>query len=126
MLEKITMEIETHESQTDLFTPYHRKYKVVIKYNGKQYTTTYQCNAKHNPKESDIIYCLLLDTSSYDNANDIKDFAEEFGYELYNDYGNKYNKETEKIYKACKKTSEAMHKMFTDSEMEMLYKEVDN
>lgn len=124
MLERIKMEIETHEEQTDLFTPCHRKYKVVIKYNGKQYTTTYQCNAKQTPKEKDIIECLLLDADSFDNTNGIEDFANEFGYELYDDYSYGYNKETERIYKACERTSKAIHRMFTDEEMEMIYEEV--
>lgn len=124
MLEKIRVRIRKSENQDNLFTPYHRKYNVVVKYNGKQYSSTYQCNAKEMPKVKDIIYCLLLDASSYDNARDIEDFANEFGYELYEyDYVTKYNKETERIYKACKKTSEAMHRMFTDEEIDTLHEE---
>jgi hypothetical protein len=125
ILNQIKVTTEVSETQDNLFTPYHRKYKVVIKYNGKQYTTTYQCNAKHQPNPKDIIYCLLLDASSYDNANNIEDFANEFGYELYDDYGYGYNKETEKVYKACKKTSDAMHRMFTEEEMESIYEVLD-
>ena len=125
ILKQIKVKTETSENQNNLFTPCHRKYNVTVKYNGKQYSSTYQCNVRQTPNAKDIIECLLLDASSYDNAKDIKDFANEFGYELYEyDYGTKYNKETERIYKACKKTSEAIHRMFTDEEIETLYEEL--
>ena len=123
MLEKIKVKIETSENQTKLFTPCHRRYNVVIMYNGKRYSSTYQCNIKETPTTKDIMYCLLLDANCYDTTRDIKEFAEEFGYELYDDDYDGYNKETERVYKACKKTSEAMHRLFTDEELETLYNE---
>ena len=123
ILNQIKTTIETSENQNNLFTPSHRKYDVVVKYKGKQYTTTYQCNVKEMPKVKDIMYCLLLDANCYDTTRDIKDFAEELGYELYDYDCGDYNKETKRVYNACKKTSEEMHRLFTSEEMEMLYEE---
>lgn len=124
ILKQIKVTTETSENQNNLFTPSHRKYDVVIKYNGKQYSSTYQCNARQTPNPKDIVECLLLDASAYDNAKDIEDFAKEFGYELYDYDCGDYDKETKRIYKACEKTSKAIHRMFTDEEIETLYEEL--
>ena len=116
MLEKIKFNYEVAEKQNELFTPAHRKYVCIIKYNGKQYTFNYQCNPNHTtPNVKDCIECLLSDAFAYDNAKDIFDFADEFGYVV--------NKETERIFKACKKTSNAIHRLFTDEELEELESE---
>lgn len=123
ILNQIKVVVSDTLDQQNLFTPYHRKYKVIMKYNGHQFSCTYQCNVRFTPNVNDIIECIISDMYSYDNTTDMEDFAMEFGYELYDEYP-KYNKETERIYKACKRTSEAMHKMFTDTELEMLSDEL--
>lgn len=63
------------------------------------------------PSKYDVLACL----DTYDYINGIDDFANEFGYDLFEDY-----KATEKIYKACMKQSEKLHGLFTDEELEML------
>lgn len=63
------------------------------------------------PTKYDILSCL----DTYDYINNIEEFANEFGYDLYEDY-----EATEKIYKACMKQSEKLHGLFTDEELEML------
>lgn len=63
------------------------------------------------PTKYDVLACL----DTYDYINGIEDFANEFGYDLCENY-----KETEKIYKACMKQSEKLHGLFTDEELEML------
>lgn len=63
------------------------------------------------PTKYDVLACL----DTYDYINGIEEFAQEFGYNLEDNY-----KETEKIYKACMKQSEKLHGLFTDEELEML------
>lgn len=63
--------------------------------------------------------CLLLDASSFENTTDILDFAEEFGYDSYLDIA-----KIRKIYKACERTYNRLHKIFTDAEIEELEKEI--
>lgn len=63
------------------------------------------------PTKYDVLACL----DTYDYIDGIEDFAQEFGYDLYEDY-----KAIEKIYKACMKQSEKLHGFFTDEELEML------
>lgn len=63
------------------------------------------------PSKYDILACL----ETYDYIDGIKDFANEFGYDIEENY-----KETEKIYKVCMKQSEKLHGLFTDEELEML------
>lgn len=69
----------------------------------------YQNNER--PSKYDVLACL----DTYDDINSIEDFANEFGYNLCDNY-----KETEKVYKACMKQSEKLHGLFTDEELEML------
>ena len=117
MLEKIKFNYEVAEEQNELFTSHHIKYACKIVYNKKQYTFDYQCNPNYiTPNVKNCVECLLSDTFAYDNAKDIFDFADEFGYVV--------NKETERIFKACKKTSNAMHRLFTDEEFEELENEI--
>lgn len=65
------------------------------------------------PTKYDVLACL----DTYDYINGIEDFANEFGYDLYEDY-----EEVKKTYKACMKQSEKLHGFFTDEELEMLAK----
>ena len=116
MLEKIKFNYEVAEKQNELFTPSHRKYVCIIKYNGRQYTFDFQCNPNYSkPNVKVCIECLFL-AFAYDNAKDIFDFADKFGYVV--------NKETERFFKDCKKISNAMHRLFTDEELEELENEI--
>lgn len=91
------------------FTPSHTIFDCKIVYNKKSYKFEYQCNAEFEvPTLERVIECLILDAESYDNSIDIADFANSFGYEL---------DEARRIYKACEKTSKAIHRIFTDTEI---------
>ena len=47
MLEKIKFSYKVADSQDDLFTPNHTRFKCKIKYMGLQYTFDYQCNTTY-------------------------------------------------------------------------------
>lgn len=121
MLNKIALIYTESENQQDTFTPYHTRFDCAIKYgtNCKPYRFDYQCNTDHmTPNIKDIMYSLLLDAFAYDDAEDVYDFCAELGY----DYIENHEKVLS-MYNACKKTSEAMHRMFTDAEITNLYDE---
>ena len=121
MLDKIYFTYEESENQNELFTPYHTKFDCMIKYNGRQFSFPYQCNTAHSkPNIKDCIDCLLLDASGYENAIDIFDFANEFGYDMYDEDKTKIRK----VYKACERTSKRLHAIFTDAELDELEKEI--
>lgn len=123
MLEKIAFIYTESEEQDNLFTPHHTKFDCAIQYgtNCKPYKFTYQCNTAYTmPNIKDIMYSLLLDAWSYEEARDIQDFANELGYDYFDEY------EREKLcrmYDECKRTFNALHKMFTDAEIEILNEE---
>ena len=122
MLNKIAFIYEEANDQSNTFTPYHIRYDCVIKYgtNCKPYRFDYQCNPDHmTPNIKDVMYALLSDTASYDGADNIFDFCDEFGYDCIDNY----DKAIE-IYNACKETSIAIHNMFTDDELDELSEEL--
>ena len=117
MLNKIKFSYKVAEKQDRLFTPNHTKFKCKIKVDGLQYTFDYQCNTTYmTPNLKDCMECILDDMMSYDNARDIIDFCNEFGYT---------DNEGLKIYKACKKDSKALHRLFTDAELDELWLDVE-
>lgn len=118
MLEKIKFNYEVANNQDDLFTSQHERYTCKIKYNKKQYTFDYQCNphADMKPNLNDCIDCLMIDTFSFEEAKDINEFMLNFGYEEFST--------ANKIYKACEKTAKAMHRLFTDDEIQAMYDEL--
>ena len=123
ILHQIAFVYEESANQNNTFTPYHTRYDCVIKYgtNGKPYEFTYQCNPNHmTPNITDVMDSLLLDASSYEGCDDIYDFCNEFGYDIYEDEDKYYD-----IYNACKRTSEALHEMFTSDEIEEIFKEIE-
>ena len=117
MLNKIKFSYKVADSQDGLFTPNHTKFKCKIKVNGVQWTFDYQCNTNYMyPTLKDCMECVLGDMMSYDNARDVIDFCNEFGYA---------DAQGLKAYKGCKKASKALHRLFTDSELDELWDEIE-
>lgn len=116
MLNKIKFSYKVAEKQENLFTPCHTLYKCKIKYAGLTYTFKYQCNADFDtPNLKSCIDCLLMDASSYEDSTDVIDFCNELGYN---------DSKGIKAYKACKKTYNALHRLFTDDEIGQLFDEI--
>lgn len=115
LLEKIKVEYRESINQEDTFTSEHVRYNVMITYNKKYYECSYQCNPKYQKIENmkkDIIYSVLTDANCYEYTQDIDDFQREFCYEKAS--------ELLKAYNGCKETYQALHKMFTNDELEEL------
>lgn len=110
----IKLNYEVANKQNDLFTPNHVKYACMLKANGRQYTFEYQCNPQYSkPTVDDCLYALMSDMQCFECAKDIEDFMFDLGYAGY--------KEAERAYKACRRTAKAMHRMFTDEQLDEIY-----
>ena len=117
MLNKIKVSYKEADKQEGLFTPNHTLFKCKIKVDGLQFTFPFQCNTTYDEPNLEIcINALLLDASCYENSDGLLDFCTEFGYDE--------DKKGLKAYKACKKTYKALHRLFTNEELEELYNEI--
>ena len=118
MLNKIKFSYREAEKQVGLFTPRHTLFKCKIKVDGLQFTFPYQCNTAYNtPNLLDCMYAIISDMDCYDTTLDVVDFCREFGYS---------DAKGVKAYKACKKISKALHRLFTDEELAILGEELTN
>lgn len=104
---------------------YCRKYYVKLSYKGNDYKFTFHDSVNayknNNPlNKKDVMYCILSDMSCYDSSRDMEDFIYSFGYD--NQDLETY-KQGMKAYKACEKTSEKLHELFNNDELEKLQNE---
>ena len=102
---------------------YHKKYYLQLSYKNNKYNFNFfdsVYNYQNNKKldKENALYCVLMDCQAYDYYTDIQDFADAFGYEKI--------KDLLKAYNGCKKTSEALHNIFDNDELEQLYTEFEN
>lgn len=61
------------------------------------------------PKLCDVLNSIVRDADAYENAQDVLDFAQEFGYSEA--------KAARAAYKACKESGEKLAQLFTASEL---------
>lgn len=109
MLNKIKFSYKVADKQVELFTPNHTLFKCKIKVDGCQFTFYYQCNTAYiTPNLLDCMYAIISDMDCFDTSRDVVDFCNEFGYD---------DAKGIKAYKSCKKTSKALHRLFTDEEL---------
>ena len=114
MLNKIKFSYREANKQEGLFTPSHTLFKCKIKVDGLQFTFPYQCNtAYEEPNLCNCLSALIADMDCFDSCRDMADFNFEFGYT------------DDKAYKACKKESRAMHRLFTDEEIGQIVEEIE-
>lgn len=107
------------KNQNNLFTKEHTRFDVAIIADGVAFNTEYQCNTKYNePTFERVMESLVLDASAFDCSRDIDDFSSEFEYKKVSDAINAYN--------ICGKTSEFVHSVFSDEELEELQELIGN
>ena len=107
-------------------TYYCRKYYIRLSYKGNDYKFTYHdsvhaCENNTPLNKKDVMYCVLSDMGCYESSRDMEDFIYSFEYDNGNNL--KLYKEGMKAYKACKKTSEKLHAIFNNDELEQLQNE---
>lgn len=120
LIDKIEYNVKESSNQEELFTPYHTRYSVTIKYNNVTYSLDYQCPSDIIPTKEDVLSCVLLDSRCYEECkvsdSDIDNLAEFkvlFGYEDIKDLC--------ESYKGCKNAYNHISKMFTKKEQEQLF-----
>ena len=93
------------------------EYSVVLKYNGNSITMLFHDNYKNESGKDDFLYALLMDGMAYENCFNLADFMDEFGY----DYEDK--DKAQKVYKACERQNNKLHRLFTYDEINRLQEE---
>lgn len=94
------------------------EYSVTLQYNGNCITMTYHDNYLNEGDRDDFLYALLMDSLAYEDCQNVNDFMLEFGYEDI--------KQATKIYKACERQYNKLHRLFTEKEIEQLQDEFED
>ena len=116
VLERIDFECEASNDVNGLFSKDHVKYDCVIRYNGKDFSFTYQCNPKYSqPTKENCIGSLLSDASCFECSSDFEQFCDDLGYTKISEY-----KKAQSIYNACGKVANFLSMAFTSEEREDL------
>lgn len=127
MKEQIEIKVLSQEEVKSPFGHgYCYQYKLELMYNKKSYTFTYHGSINDYNKgiELDIndpLYSILSDKFCYEDYPDMQEFGEAFGY-IENGVCEDMDTLL-KVYKGCKKTAEALHRIFTNEELEKLHEE---
>lgn len=87
--------------------------RITLTRNKKTVYFIYHDNYYNNSNINDFVWCLLMDAQAYECSYNFADFCNEMGYD--DDSMKAY-----KIYLACKKQAERLHKLFNDTEIESL------
>ena len=90
------------------------EYNIFISYNGHWAWFTFHDNHENKSTLRDWLYCLVLDMNAYEFSRDEWEFAREYGYS-YEDMS-----KARKAYRACEKTAEKLHRLFTEAELDIL------
>jgi hypothetical protein len=101
----------------------HYAYTIEIAKDGVKKTFTFHDSSYNyergiqatNEMINDAVDCILSDAYAYSNNGDVYDFAEEFGYDPYEEY-----EKAEKIYNACGKTYDKLRDLLSLEDMEEL------
>lgn len=86
-------------------------WSVSIHRDGKAAQWTYSMGSAHtgSPELCDVLNSVMRDADAYENAQDVLDFAQEFGYGEA--------KAARAAYKACKESGEKLARLFSASEL---------
>lgn len=114
----ISGKIEKIYKRPDGITWGANHWRVTLKCNNRKMTVYFSGgSAVTNIKLADVLDSVASDSAAFDNAQDILDFADEFGYED--------RKEARKVYNACGETAEKLKMLLGDAAYKQLLWEVD-
>lgn len=108
----ITMNVTRIDERPDgLLDDLPNHFRCVLKCENRRYTVYYSMGSAHydEPELLDVLECIADDSASYDNAQDVDDFASEFGIEKPS--------QAIKIYNACKRTAAGLKRLLGDEEV---------
>lgn len=87
-------------------------YRVTLTYKGKQCRFMFFDNYYNCSYKPDFLYCMYNEAWWYEGSQNVYDFARQCGYEDMD--------KARRAYKACKKQSERLHKLFNAEEILIL------
>ena len=96
------------------------KYRVTIKNGSLKFTTTFTdsiyntCNQTPSSK-IDILYCVVMDAQCYESTGTLEDFADNFGYDLYEERG-----KAKKCFYGCERAYDNLTELFGTEGYEIL------
>ena len=95
-------------------------YRVTIKNNDEEFTTTFTdsiYNTSRGERSSNIsiLDCVLMDAQCYENCNSLEDFADNFGYDLYEE-----RSKATRVFRACERQYNNIIKLFGSDGYEIL------
>lgn len=93
-------------------------YRVTMTRNGVKVGFIFNDNIYNESDKDDFIYSLLCDSQAYEFCYNLADFMNEYGYTDA--------RQAKKIYNACKKQFDRLHKLFNTTEIETLEKIFEN
>jgi hypothetical protein len=75
-------------------------WRVTLKRGRKRMTTPYSMGSAHTgePKAADVLWCLVQDAHSYDNASSFEEWCGDYGYDTD-------SRKAERIYTAVKRSA---------------------
>lgn len=114
---------EPSKRQDNLFTKHHEKYDCIIQYEDrKPIEFNFQCNPKYDTPNLDMcLNSIILDAYCYRDNPNLIDFLKEFGYEFGYEEEDLLNVGN-KAYEGCKKMYNTLSEVFTEKELNELYK----
>ena len=87
-------------------------YLVTLTYKGKWCKFVFNDNIENKSGKSMFIYCLVNDAQAFESCRDWVEFKREYGYTR--------DTEAKHVYKACEMQSNRLHRLFTETEIEVL------
>ena len=96
------------------------EYSVVLKYNGNSITILFHDNYRNETGKDEFLYALLMDAMLYEDCPNLADFMGELGY------GYEQKEEAKKVYKACERQYNKLHRLFTEEEIKELQNEFED
>ena len=99
---------------------YYNRYKVTISNHEQTYKYTFNDSIYNTSKHTMsspycILNCAVLDAEAYDSTRSLKDYADTFGYDLYEDY-----KRTTKCFEGCQEAYDSIVRLFGSEGYEIL------
>ena len=101
-----------HTSKIGISSKGANKYRVTIINEGLKFSTTFT-DSMHNTCQNtpshkiEMLYCILMDAQCYDNYDNLEDFADNYGYDLYEE-----RSKAKKCFYGCERTYNNIIELF--------------
>lgn len=111
-----TFKCGTKEQRKICSWNYGDTYTLLLEYKNNYYIYNFNDNINNKSTKTDWLFAIINDYTSYKDYQDLQSFLDGFGYSGDN------VKAGIKAFNECKKTYQALNKIFTPDELEYLIK----